>query len=72
MPSETASRSIPEPKPPPILCVDCQRLFQDQAAHDQHRTETNICLYPAWSGLEPGHPVQVWRISTTDDYEDSV
>lgn len=56
----------------PLPCGDCQTLFQDQPAHDAHKAEAGICLYPLYSGLEPGHPVQVWRLATnpTDDEDD--
>lgn len=75
MPSEIANRSIPAPKTLPIPCPSCQQLFQDQAAHDAHKAEVGICLHPAYSGLEPGRPVQVWRLAinpvdNTDEDED--
>lgn len=76
MPSEIANRALPAPKTLPIPCGDCQQLFQDQAAHDRHKAEVGVCLWPAYSGLEPGHPVQVWRVALnpedrTDEDEDS-
>lgn len=69
------SLATPAPKTLPIPCTDCQILFQDQPAFDAHKAEVGICLWPAYSGLEPGHPVQVWRLATksvdrTDEDED--
>lgn len=69
MPSEIATSL-------PIPCNDCQQLFQDQPAHDAHKAEVGICLHPAYQGLEPGRPAQVWRLAVrpvdnTDEDEDS-